>query len=83
MLIIGADDENLRLACEACGAHAIHPISCGFWALRCLVCGEIGEIHGPRVRISGSRSGSPIGQQAVAHALATVAPEGPLERRNS
>ena len=82
MLIIGADDENLRLACEACGAHAIRPASFRFWALRCHVCGEIGEIHGPRARMSASRSASLIGEGTLAHALASVAAEGPLERRN-
>jgi hypothetical protein len=62
MLIIGADDGNLRLACEACGAHTICPGSFRFWALRCHVCGEIGEIHSPRTRMSASRSASPIGE---------------------
>lgn len=59
MLIIGAHDGKLRLACEACGAHAIRPSELLFWAARCHVCGEIAEIHGPRQRISDSRSASP------------------------
>ena len=52
MLIIGAQGGNLRLACEACGAHAIRSSASLFWATRCHVCGEIAEIHGPRERIS-------------------------------
>src|SRR3954470_23441317 len=48
MLIIGAADGKLRLACEACGAHAIRPSSLLFWATRCQVCGEIAEIQAPR-----------------------------------
>lgn len=55
MLIIGAHEGNLRLACESCGAHAIRSSSTLFWATRCNVCGEIAEVHGPRERISGSR----------------------------
>ena len=56
MLIIGAHEGNLRLACESCGAHAIRSSAILFWATRCHVCGEIAEIHGPRERISGSRA---------------------------
>ena len=55
MLIIGAHEGKLRLACEACGAHAIRSSSLLFWSARCEVCGEIAEIHGPRERISQTR----------------------------
>lgn len=55
MLIIGAHDANLRLACESCGAHAIRASDVLFWATRCHVCGEIGEVHGARTRISEPR----------------------------
>lgn len=55
MLIIGAHDGKLRLACEACGAHAIRSSELLFWATRCHVCGQIAEIHGPRERISDTR----------------------------
>jgi hypothetical protein len=55
MLIIGAHEGQMRLACECCGAHAIRPSSLLFWVTRCHVCGEIAEIHGPRERISDTR----------------------------
>ena len=56
VLIIGAHEGDLRLACESCGAHAIRPSALLFWVARCHVCGEIAEIHGPRERISDSRA---------------------------
>jgi hypothetical protein len=56
MLIIGAHEGQLRLACESCGAHAIRSSALLFWATRCHVCGEIAEIHGPRERITGSHA---------------------------
>jgi hypothetical protein len=55
MLIIGAHDGDLRLSCDECGAHAIRPSWILFDAARCEVCGVIGEIHGPRQRISDTR----------------------------
>lgn len=66
MLIIGADDGKLRLACEACGAHAIRPSSLLFWVARCHVCCEIAEIHGPRQRISDTRPAPLLNEPARA-----------------